>query len=147
MEGMRKFELLLLKSEPEGNELRDIPRLIVSSHLQPQRWAPISIYQNPHCRLEAIDEARLEAKVFTEYCDSVPVRTGHVWLPIKEIYPLFIRDCPPEGIVELAVLSLKGVVLDKVRYDFKMRDKWDIVCKGMQFILSRSSERPRRPID
>jgi hypothetical protein len=137
-----RCELPVIKSEPDANQMDSIPRLIVTSHKSGIIWSPISIYQSPNCRLEAVDEVRLDAHIFFGPDECSPIRNGHVWLPIKDIYPLYIRDCPTEGIIELTISSVKGRVLDKKRFSFGMRDKWDIICKGIHFVLTRSSQRP-----
>ena len=140
--GIKRFSLPVIKSEEGATDI--IPQLHVSVPKEPEPWSPLFIYQDPKCRLERLEELRVDVKVFmnAEVDEGKEIRAGHVWLPIKDVYPLYIRDCPPSGVAEMRISTLKGYLVDSTTFEFNMREKWDITCKGIHFIFTRSSNRP-----
>ena len=101
-------------------------------------WATMTVKQLTSD--DNIGEVSLHVHVFRKEpsLSDIPVRSNHVWLPIKPIYPLYISDCPPSGFLQFELRTLSGACLSTCTTAYTDRYN-EIACGRIQFSYSKSA--------
>ena len=102
-------------------------------------WCGLWVYQDMETsNLRLFDESvKLEVQFYLNPNEPDPLRTSHIWLPIKDYVPLYIRDCPPTGCVRLGLFALNGRLLSEGRFQLSARETSTFTVGGVGLIISR----------
>lgn len=118
--------------------------LYVSFPSPPTLWTPIIIRQDTTRGDTQPDTICLQVRIYTSQDDYVhrtehPVGEGRIWLPIKDIYPLYIREGLPESYMVMSLLSLQSDLVAESHHMVKPRvDPQQFPCGKFNFLVTRS---------
>lgn len=112
--------------------------LKVSFPSAPESWSTLYITQPPGQYIAFEGELCLQITIYPRWWDSEePIKEAHHWLPISDVYPLMIHNCPPSGLVKMKLSLLNGKVVAKSKHRFTIRDNDSMSCGGIKFLFSR----------
>jgi hypothetical protein len=114
---------------------------IVSFPQDPIKWSPICIIQPKPQYIPHEGEIALTVEVFHDEASSHCIKSNHIWLPIKDHYPLIIPECPPAGYLTMRLSQLNGKIIAETSYKFTLRENDSFSCGGIRFFFSRNSYR------
>jgi hypothetical protein len=118
--------------------------LYVSFPSPPTLWTPIIIRQDTTRGDTQPDTICLQVRIYTSQLHYVhrtehPVGEGRIWLPIKDIYPLYIREGPPESYMVMSLLSVESDSVAESHHMVKPRvDPQQFPCGKFNFLVTRS---------
>ena len=111
--------------------------LFVSFPKDPIPWSDILVSQLSGQKMPIAGELMLKVIVHRSRSDRTSVlRENSRWLPIKDVYPLVLRECPPSGYVTLTLSPLNGSILAESTHKISPRDRV-LSCGTLQFSFSR----------
>lgn len=111
--------------------------LCVSFPKDPIPWSDILVSQLSGQKMPIAGELMLKVFVHRSRSDRTSVlRENHRWLPIKDVYPLVLRECPPSGYVTLTLSPLNGSILAESTHKISPRDNV-LSCGTLRFSFSR----------
>ena len=110
--------------------------LTVSFPKLPVAWSPIYLQQHEGHLLQSEGELKLTVEIFHSKDDEAPLKRTHMWLPINPLLPVILDNCPPTGLVRLALSRLNGTVMAEAIHRFSSRNL--VRCGRFEFIITRS---------
>jgi hypothetical protein len=115
--------------------------LKISIPSPPAAWSTLYVTQPPAQYIRFEGELCLKLQFFPRFPEEgEPVREAQHWLPICDVYPLIIHNCPPSGVVKMSLSLLNGNVVAKSKHRFTARDNDSMSCGGIRFFFSRRSD-------